>query len=416
MCARRIILGMLLMATAACDESLASLPQPTTVTVAASAMSLMVGGEAPVAAQVLDQDGELIEGLVPVFSTDNPAVATVGTDGLVRGLGPGTAGVTAAYGTASATVRVTVTPNQLGEVQSLRLMADSLLADVRGGVQAVAVQAFNGVGQPVCPQLFIRSSHPSVATARAGDACRVEVVPVFPGEAIITAAAGGHSDSVRVRVTNAGEIAFFSNGPGPAALIAGNTVSYSVRALDQTSRPIANQPVLFAVSVGTASPATAMTDSSGTATVQWALPTDLRAWGQTHSISFRTRLPSGATVWVTETVYVDGASLAEIILYSAPGHGNRDLVRVDADSLVAAANGYVTLGASAVDQYGNARATTFAFSAVGASWYWGCSATVGQSLPSGIRYTCLYGYPTPVTFTATAGNGRQRSLRILFRQ
>src|SRR5688500_10759208 len=106
---RRIAISLLLLGTAACDESPVSLPEPAAVTVAAATMALAVGDVAPVAAQVVDRDGRVMQGQAVVFSTDNASVATVGTDGMVRGVAPGTANISAASGASSATVRITVT-------------------------------------------------------------------------------------------------------------------------------------------------------------------------------------------------------------------------------------------------------------------------------------------------------------------
>jgi uncharacterized protein YjdB len=105
---RRFAAAALLLAFAACDESPVSLPEASTVAVSGSDMTLVVGAQAPVAAQVLDQEGQVMQGLTPVYSTDNPAVATVGPDGMVRGVSPGTANVRATYGTSAASVKVTV--------------------------------------------------------------------------------------------------------------------------------------------------------------------------------------------------------------------------------------------------------------------------------------------------------------------
>jgi hypothetical protein len=385
-----------------------------TVSVAGAAMSLAVGDAAPVAAQVLDRNGRVMAGATLVFSTDNPTVATVGADGTVRALSPGTANVSAAYGGTSATVRVTVTAARRGDLQSLDVLADSVVADRRAGVQTVAIRALNGYGQPVCPQLSLRSSDPSVATGRMGGTCRIEIVPGIAGEATITAEAEGHADSVRVRVTSTGAIAFISARPTSAQLVAGATVSYTVRVLDQTNRPLAGQTVNFEVSVGSLSANTVVTDSAGTATVQWTIPTQLRDWGQTQWIAYRTTLPNGRVAGTDETVFINGASLEDIILHiSASGSG---FTQVTADSMVVPAYSYVNVGASGVDKYGNVRVTDFTFSLSGTYGGWSCGGAAGTMTSSGIEYTCVYSYPGyGVRVTALAQGGGGRSLTLVFR-
>lgn len=406
---------LLMLFAAACDESPVALPEAASVAVAGSSMSMLVGDAAPVAAQVLDGQGRVMQELTPVFSTDNPSVATVGADGTVRALSPGTANVTAAYGGTSATVKVTVAADRRGDLQNLTVLADSVVADRRAGVQAVAFRGMNGYGQPVCPQLSLRSSDPSVATARMGGTCRIEIVPAIAGTTTITVEADGRTDTFLVRVTSTGATSFFSARPTSEELVAGATVSYTVKVLDQTSRPVAGQAVNFEVGVGSLSATTVVTGEDGTATVQWQIPTDLREWGQTSWISYRTTHQNGAVGGRTEDVFINGASLAEIILYSSSGSGST-LTRVTADSLVAPGYSYVDVAASGLDQYGNVRAVDFTFSAAGGSqyWSWSCGGPAGTRLSSGLEYTCIYSYPGAVTVTARAPNGVQRSVRIRF--
>jgi hypothetical protein len=386
-----------------------------TVSVAGPAMSLAVGDAAPVAAQVLDRNGRVMAGAALVFSTDNPTVATVGADGMVRGVSPGTANVTAAYGGASATVRVTVTADRRGDLQSLDVLADSVVADRRAGVQTVAIRALNGYGQPVCPRLTLRSSDPSVATARDAGTCRIEIVPSIAGTTTITVAAEGRTDTFLVRVTSTGATSFFSARPTSEQLVAGATVSYTVKVVDQSNRPVAGQAVNFEVGVGSLSANTVVTDSSGNATVRWTIPTHLRELGQTSSITYRTTFQNGQVGGRVEEVFINGASLAEIVLYSGHPYSS-DFVRVTADSLLVPAYNYAYVGASGLDQYGNVRTVDFTFSVATGNqpWWWSCGESAGIRLYSGLEYTCIYSYPGTVTVTARAPSGEQRSLRIRY--
>jgi hypothetical protein len=495
---RKIALALLLGA-AACDESPVSLPEPAGVTVPAAAMALAVGDQSPVAAQVVDQDGRVMQDAAVVYSTDNASVATVGTEGMVRAVAPGTANVTATSGASTAVVKVTVTaqalrvavasdsiglvvgeaapmvaqvlnaggqvqqgaavvfrtsnpfvatvdtegtvratgpgtatvsvlapgattaavkvtvaPDPRSELRSLEVMADSLLADRRAGVQIVSVRAFNGLGQAVCPALTLQSSDRTVAVARPAGACRIEIEPLFVGETTITAASGGHTDTFLVRVTNSGQIAFFSARPSSEQLVAGATVSYTVRMLDQTSQPIANRRVNVDVSVGALSASTVTTGEDGTATVQWHIPTDLRNWGQNHSITLRALLPNGTVASQTENVFIDGASLADIRLYRRDNTGG--FTQLATSSIGAQGYTFTDVGAGGVDQYGNVRAADFTFALSGPYGGWGCGADAGTRHSSGVEYTCFYGYPgTSVTLTATAvGGGGSRSVQVNF--
>ena len=383
------------------------------VAVPAAAMGLVVGDAAPVAAQVLDQHGRVVPGAVPTYSTDNPGVAAVGMDGVVRGITPGTATVTAAHGNSTATVRVTVVANRRNELQTLEVLADSVVADRRAGVQVVAVRATNAFGQAVCPgELSLHSSDPSVATARMAGACRIEVTPLFAGEANITVTAGDFSDSFRVRVTSSGQIAFFSARPTSEELVAGATVSYTVKVLDQNNQPVANQRVNFEASVGALSTGSATTGEDGTATVQWQIPTHLQELGQNHTISFRAPLPNGTVAGRTETVFINGRSLHEILLYH---HTGLRWTRLNAASITTPGWSYVFLGAGGLDQYGNSRVTDFTFSITGTYYGWACGGSGGTRDSSGIEYTCYYA-PSGSTSTlrATAASGESKSVQVTF--
>lgn len=387
-----------------------------TVAVPSTAMTLTAGGAAPIGAQVLNASGQAVPGAVLAFSSDNPSVATVGTDGVVRAVGLGTANITAAYGSSTATVRVTVNPDRRGEIQSFEVLADSVVADVRAGVQTVAVRAANGLGQPVCPQLYFRSSDASVATARMGGTCRIEIVPAFAGETTITVETEeGLTDSFRVRVTSTGALAFFSARPTAAQLVAGATVAYTVKVINESGAPVANQRVNLDVSVGSLSATTVTTDSAGTATVQWTLPTRLTELGQTQAIGFRAQLPNGSIVSRTETVFINGASLAAIRLYYALGYGNVNFTELQGTSIRVNPYTDVTIGASGVDQYGNVRVADFTFSfPSGPTPWWGCGGSQGTLHPSGIDYTCFWSYGGTYTLRATAADGQHRSVQVTF--
>jgi hypothetical protein len=410
---RKLVLALLLGAVA-CDESPVSLPEAAGVTVATGAMALVVGDEAPLAAQVVDQGGQVMQGQAVVYSTDNASVATVGANGMVRAVAPGTANVTAAYGSNTATVKVTVEPDRRNEVQSLNVLADSVVADRRGGVQVVSVRATDGLGQAVCPVLSLRSSDPSVVMVQGVGPCRIEVTPLFPGETTITVEAEGRTDTFRVRVTSSGQVAFFSQRPAAEQVVAGGTVGYTIKVLDQANRPVANQAVNLDVSAGGLSASRVTTDATGTVTVEWTLPTNLRDWGQNQTISFRTLLPNGTVGSGTESVFVNGASLAEIVLYRRNGS---TFTRVDATSLSVPAYTTVYLGASGLDQYGNVRITDFTFSLTASAAWLDCG-TDGVRDPSGIEYSCVWGYPTssygPATFRAMASGGMEKSVQVTF--
>jgi uncharacterized protein YjdB len=387
-----------------------------TIRLPGTTLALAVGDASPLGAQVLDAQGRVVPGAVLAFSTDNPAVAAVGTDGVVRGVTPGTASVMAAYGSSSAAVQVTVTANRREQVQVLEILADSLVADRRAGVQVVAVRATNGFGQTVCPSLILQSSDPSVATARMAGTCRIEVTPLFTGETTITAEAdGGSTDTFRVRVTNTGAVVFFDQRPAAASLVAGDTVSYTIQALNGAGNPIVGQRVNLDVSAGGLLTSAVTTDSAGNATVRWVLPVNLRELGHTHTISYRAPLPNGGTASGSESVFVNGAALASITLYYSVGWQNQSFIEVPASGSIQVPSYYdVNVGARGKDRYGNDRVTDFSFSVGPNVPWWSCGGSAGTVSSSGIEYTCIWGGSATYTVTAIGGQGVQKSVQVIY--
>jgi len=391
---------------AACDEAPVTLPEPESVSVGTQDLQLTVGDLAPLAAQVLDQEGNVLPGLTLTFSSDNPAVATVDRDGTVRAVSPGTANVTAAYGNARATAKVSVARDERGFVLTLDVLADSVVTDVRAGPAAVSLRAFNGYGQPVCPAVTVRSSDAAVATGTSSGGCRVTINSNFSGVATLVVSADGARDSVRVRVSGSGATAFVSSRPATSDLFAGNTVSYAVRVLDEQGKPLANRTVHFSASAGLLSGTIVNTDATGTATVQWTLLTDLRTAGSSQALSFGTQLPSGLVFSRSESVLVSAAPAADITLYRIAGN---TLVPITGTTVQGHLYESIYIAATAKDPYGNN--TPMSFSVTSPAYL--CSAS-GYYWSSEVQYSCAYSYNSgTATYTVTSG-GKSKSVTIDF--
>lgn len=95
-------------------------PAPTIarVVVTLPATTLTVGGKTQATASAYDANGALVTGATMVWASSNPAVASVGTTGLVNAVGQGTASINASAGgqVGSAIVTVNPAPTQPGGV------------------------------------------------------------------------------------------------------------------------------------------------------------------------------------------------------------------------------------------------------------------------------------------------------------
>lgn len=81
-----------------------------------STLTLAAGRTAPLAALPLDSAGTLLGGRSITWTSATPAVATVAASGIVTGIAPGTARITAATGGKSASSTVTVTLVPVGRI------------------------------------------------------------------------------------------------------------------------------------------------------------------------------------------------------------------------------------------------------------------------------------------------------------
>ncbi len=85
-------------------------PQPTTVSVTPAQVRLTVGDSAQLAAEVRDQNGQVMTGATVRWASSDAAAATVTSAGLVRGVSAGSATIAATAGQASGNAAVTVSP------------------------------------------------------------------------------------------------------------------------------------------------------------------------------------------------------------------------------------------------------------------------------------------------------------------
>jgi uncharacterized protein YjdB len=155
------------------------------------------GGTALLTAAMRDAQGNPMPTPLVVWTTSNPAVATVTQSGLVTGHTNGTANITAVSGTFTDFAVVTV--QRTARSIEIRTRADTITTGASSNFSAVAIDQGGTiiVGHPI----QWSSSNPSVATV---DPATGVVTGVAVGSATITASADGVSASHVVHVKAGG--------------------------------------------------------------------------------------------------------------------------------------------------------------------------------------------------------------------
>lgn len=173
------------------------------------------GATSQLTAQALDSSNARV--LVPItWSSSNPAVATVSSTGVVSGVAPGGATITASAGQHSAATSVTVNPatelppppppppappvpvTPTAPVVASVVIAPSAVTLEQGGTSLLSAQALDSTGAAMSAVSFTwSSSNPQVATVTGSGS----VAAVAAGTATVTAtAANGRSGSATVTV------------------------------------------------------------------------------------------------------------------------------------------------------------------------------------------------------------------------
>ncbi|HEV2834359.1 MAG TPA: Ig-like domain-containing protein, partial [Pyrinomonadaceae bacterium] len=162
-------------------------PSIKTIDVTPIKTPLVVGGSIPLDAVTRIYNGDPRTGVPINWTTDNPRVATVDAGGVVTGVGPGKATITATSGTATSTTQITVVKNTL---RSLLVSATSKTARTGDVIR------FNAKGTP--------ASDVATRWSVSGTGATIDTDGAFvadkPGTYIVTGTSGNTSSSASVVV------------------------------------------------------------------------------------------------------------------------------------------------------------------------------------------------------------------------
>ncbi len=233
-----------------------------TVQVTPTAPTVLRGASVQLLASTLDDFGNILTGRPVFWGTSDPQVAVVDVTGLVTGIAPGVATVTATSETRTAAVGITVAPVPVATVQ-LSTTRDSIIV---GQSTQLAATPRDAAGAPLDNLVTFSSSATTVATISSSGL----VLGLSPGTTVITASAGGQSSNATILVLPR-PVGAVIVSPAQSALTVGQTATLSVQITDANGNLLTGRPVSFQssnVNVAQVSVAGVITATApGTATI-----------------------------------------------------------------------------------------------------------------------------------------------------
>jgi len=321
-------------------------PKPVSaVIVSPGQASVMVGQTTQLTAQVTDEQGNVLSGRPISFASDNTGVATVSASGVVTGVAPGSATITATSEGKSGTATVTVTPIPVASVTVAPAEPNVVVGQT---VQLVATARSAG-GQELSGRATGWSSGaPSIASVSNTGV----VTGLAPGTAIVFASIDGvvGTATVTVRAVPVGSVVVT---PPTASVVVGEAVQLSASVRDSNGGELPGRVVgwsssddavatvsstgrVSALKVGTATITATSEGKSGTAaitvtnapvaSVTVTPPSASVMVGQTATFEARTLDAGGnvltgrAVTWSTSSEGIATVTQAGVVTGVAPGN------------------------------------------------------------------------------------------------
>ena len=233
-----------------------------TVSIAPGALTLTITQTGTLVATVRDAGGNVLAGRAVSWSSNAPLVASVSQAGVVTGLLPGSATITAASGTASGTATVTVTVIPVGSVTvspSSRSIVQNASTTLTATVKDANGNTMNG------QTITWTTSDANVASLSATNGQSVDVTGGITGTATITATSGTKSGTSTITVTN-GTVASVTVTLQSTTIKKKQTTTATAVVLDGQGNRLQGRTVSWSANgAATISPSTSTT-STGSAT------------------------------------------------------------------------------------------------------------------------------------------------------
>src|SRR6266576_2954436 len=234
------------------------------VAVSPATASIRVAQTVQLTATPKDSAGGTLAGRTVTWRSSDTTVATVSPGGLVTGLAPGSASITATSEGKSSTAAITVTPIPVASVA----VAPATASLTVGQTAQLTATPKDSAGTALTGRTVTwASSNTSMATVSSSGL----VKGVAAGTATITATSEGKAGTAAVTVALV-PVATVVVSPAPATLPLHGTIQLNVTLKDASGNPLTGRPVAWTSStptVATVSPTGLVTDvaDGGTATV-----------------------------------------------------------------------------------------------------------------------------------------------------
>lgn len=292
----------------ACDDSPSGPAPIARIEVSAPAPSVTAGQTLQLSATAIDASGNVLNDRGMTWSSDNQAVATVSVSGLVTGVAPGTATVSAGAEGQVGRITLTITPVPVASVAVFPLTATLTV----GSNQTFVATAMDAAGNTLAGRTIAwTTADPSIATV---DGVGL-VTAIAPGGPVaITATVEGRSAVSQVTVIPV-PIATLEISPNPAQVRAGETVQLTLVARDAAGNVLSGRAATLSSSdnaVATVDASAVVTGrSAGTAIItataegKTATATVNVAPGPVLSVEVTPQSPSvrvGATIQLSATL------------------------------------------------------------------------------------------------------------------
>lgn len=194
------------------------------VRIAPPTASVQAGGTVTLRAEPVDATGAEVTGRTVLWGTSAATIATVTSTGVVTGIAPGSATITATVDGINGSSIVTVTAVPVASVT----VSPSTGSLIVGQTLTLSATTASATGQTLTGRVVTwASSANNIATVSSTG----EVTAVSPGIATITATSEGRTGTAQVTVALV-PVASIRMAPGSATIAAGQTAQLTAQALD----------------------------------------------------------------------------------------------------------------------------------------------------------------------------------------